>query len=77
MRKPKIAAEIGKQLRRFHQVEIPGSKEPQLWNDISKFYGKGLFANIQIIKFNIYLPTQDRIVWPTYPDWGGILFYSK
>ncbi|KAI3424538.1 uncharacterized protein J3R85_010545 [Psidium guajava] len=40
MRKPKVAAEIAKQLRKFHQVEVPGSKEPQLWNDIFKFFGK-------------------------------------
>ncbi|KAL4654032.1 hypothetical protein ACB092_01G348900 [Castanea dentata] len=40
MRKPKLAAEIAKQLRKFHKVEIPGSKEPQLWNDISKFFEK-------------------------------------
>ncbi|OMP09136.1 hypothetical protein COLO4_05782 [Corchorus olitorius] len=40
MRKPKLAAEIAKQLRRFHQVEIPGSKEPQLWVDICKFFEK-------------------------------------
>lgn len=40
MRNPKFAAEIAKELRRFHQVDIPGSKEPQLWNDISKFYEK-------------------------------------
>ncbi|MBA0661593.1 hypothetical protein Goklo_005870 [Gossypium klotzschianum] len=39
MKKPKLAAEIAKQLRRFHQVEIPGSKEPQLWVDIFKFVG--------------------------------------
>lgn len=38
MREPKLAAEIAKQLNSFHQVNIPGSKEPQLWNDISKFY---------------------------------------
>ncbi|KAK2966293.1 hypothetical protein RJ640_018104 [Escallonia rubra] len=38
MRNPKLAAEIAKQLHKFHQVEIPGSKEPQLWNDIFKFY---------------------------------------
>lgn len=42
MRKPKLAGEIAKQLHKFHQVEIPGSKEPQLWNDIFKFYAKGL-----------------------------------
>ncbi|KAI3879285.1 hypothetical protein MKX03_024260 [Papaver bracteatum] len=37
MRKPNLAAEIARQLSKFHQVEIPGSKEPQLWNDIFKF----------------------------------------
>ncbi|KAL8237009.1 hypothetical protein R6Q59_018090 [Mikania micrantha] len=37
-RKPKLAAEIAKQLHRFHQVEIPGSKEPQLWVDTFKFF---------------------------------------
>ncbi|MBA0853098.1 hypothetical protein Goshw_013426 [Gossypium schwendimanii] len=40
MRKPKLAAEIAKQLRRFHQVEIPGLKEPQLWVDMFKFFEK-------------------------------------
>ncbi|KAK9073827.1 hypothetical protein SSX86_006421 [Deinandra increscens subsp. villosa] len=38
LRKPKLAAEIAKQLNRFHQVEIPGSKSPQLWVDIFKFF---------------------------------------
>jgi ethanolamine kinase len=41
MREPGIAAEIAKQLRRFHQLDIPGSKEPQLWNDVFKFLKKG------------------------------------
>ncbi|KAG8056872.1 hypothetical protein GUJ93_ZPchr0002g25962 [Zizania palustris] len=40
MKKPRIAAEIAKELHRFHQVEIPGSKEPQLWDDIFKFLKK-------------------------------------
>ncbi|GFY99776.1 protein kinase superfamily protein [Actinidia rufa] len=40
MRQPKLAGEIAKQLCRFHQVGIPGSKEPQLWNDIFKFFQK-------------------------------------
>ncbi|XP_010541898.1 PREDICTED: probable ethanolamine kinase isoform X2 [Tarenaya hassleriana] len=40
MRKPKIAAEIAKQLRKFHEVKIPGSEEPQLWIDIFKFFEK-------------------------------------
>lgn len=40
-----LAAEIAKQLRKFHEVEIPGSKKPQLWNDISKFFEKGSFIS--------------------------------
>ncbi|KAL3643188.1 hypothetical protein CASFOL_014003 [Castilleja foliolosa] len=40
MRQPKLVAEIARQLRKFHEVEIPGSKEPQLWNDIFKFFGR-------------------------------------
>ncbi|XP_027904304.1 probable ethanolamine kinase isoform X2 [Vigna unguiculata] len=40
MREPKLAAKIAKQLQRFHDVEIPGSKEPQLWNDVWKFFEK-------------------------------------
>ncbi|XP_023745172.1 probable ethanolamine kinase [Lactuca sativa] len=40
MRNPKLAGEIAKQLNSFHQVKVPGSKEPQLWNDILKFYKK-------------------------------------
>ena len=43
MRKPKLSAEIAKQLRKFHEVVIPGSKEPQLWHDIFKFFEKGFF----------------------------------
>ncbi|XP_073317432.1 probable ethanolamine kinase [Primulina huaijiensis] len=38
MRKPKLVSKIAKQLRRFHEVGIAGSKEPQLWNDIFKFF---------------------------------------
>lgn len=37
MSNPKISAEIATQLREFHQVEVPGSREPQLWSDIFKF----------------------------------------
>uniref|UniRef100_A0A2P2KNU4 ethanolamine kinase n=1 Tax=Rhizophora mucronata TaxID=61149 RepID=A0A2P2KNU4_RHIMU len=47
MRKKKLAAEIAKQLHKFHKVEIPGSKEPQLWNDIFKFY-----ENASILQFD-------------------------
>ncbi|KAJ6824083.1 putative ethanolamine kinase [Iris pallida] len=40
MSNPKIAAEIARQLYKFHQVEVSGPKEPQLWNDIFKFLEK-------------------------------------
>ncbi|CAL5186779.1 unnamed protein product [Lathyrus oleraceus] len=40
MRDPKLVPKIAKQLKRFHHVEIPGSKEPQLWNDIWMFFEK-------------------------------------
>lgn len=40
----KIAGEIAKQLNKFHQVNVRGPKEPQLWNDIFKFYEKGYFC---------------------------------
>ncbi|XP_008784349.2 probable ethanolamine kinase [Phoenix dactylifera] len=40
MSNPKIAAEIAKQLYKFHQVDIPGSSEAQLWNDVFKFLEK-------------------------------------
>ncbi|XP_074291756.1 putative ethanolamine kinase [Silene latifolia] len=40
MREPKLIAEIAKQLRKFHEVDILGSREPQLWIDISKFFAK-------------------------------------
>lgn len=40
IREAKLGAEIAKQLRKFHEVEIPGSREPQLWIDVSKFFEK-------------------------------------
>ncbi|KAL9223996.1 hypothetical protein vseg_000073 [Gypsophila vaccaria] len=40
MREPKLVAKIAQQLRKFHEVDIPGSREPQLWIDISKFFAK-------------------------------------
>jgi ethanolamine kinase len=46
MKEPRIAAEIAKEIRRFHQVDIPGSKEPQLWDDIFKFMKKGTLPMI-------------------------------
>lgn len=51
MRNPKLAGEIAKQLNSFHQVKVPGSKEPQLWNDILKFYKKGNFFYMYIFLF--------------------------
>ncbi|CAK9147133.1 unnamed protein product [Ilex paraguariensis] len=50
MRKPKLAAEIAKQLHEFHQVEVPGSKEPQLWNDIFKFFEKASILKFDVIE---------------------------
>ncbi|KAL6655798.1 hypothetical protein ACP70R_006624 [Stipagrostis hirtigluma subsp. patula] len=47
MREPRIAAEIAKELQKFHLVDIPGSKEPQLWNDIFKFLKKA-----SVLKFD-------------------------
>lgn len=46
MRQPNVVAEIARHLRKFHEVEIPGSKEPQLWNDIFKFFKKGLHLTL-------------------------------
>ncbi|KAL1357260.1 hypothetical protein HN51_009206 [Arachis hypogaea] len=40
MREPKLAAKIANALRRFHHLEVPGSREPQLWNDVWKFFEK-------------------------------------
>ncbi|KAG9152910.1 hypothetical protein Leryth_012531 [Lithospermum erythrorhizon] len=40
MREPKVVTKIAKQLRIFHQVEIPGSKDPLLWNTILEFFGQ-------------------------------------
>ncbi|KAG6519792.1 probable ethanolamine kinase [Zingiber officinale] len=37
---PEIASEIARQLHRFHMVAVPGSTEPQLWNDLLKFLDK-------------------------------------
>lgn len=47
MSNPKIASEIARQLRKFHQVEVPGSREPQLWIDVCKFLEKA-----QTLKFD-------------------------
>jgi len=57
MREPKLAAKIAKQLQRFHDVEIPGSKEPQLWNDVWKFFEKGLlsFLSSSVVSVQFYL----------------------
>ncbi|KAJ7555911.1 hypothetical protein O6H91_05G060500 [Diphasiastrum complanatum] len=40
MSRPEIAALIAKEVRRLHETEIPGSREPQLWRDIQKFFDK-------------------------------------
>ncbi|KAF3453676.1 hypothetical protein FNV43_RR04117 [Rhamnella rubrinervis] len=47
MRTPKLAAEIAKQLRKFHEVEVPISREPLLWIDLVKFFEKA-----SVLQFN-------------------------
>ncbi|CAL9047399.1 probable ethanolamine kinase [Musa acuminata AAA Group] len=47
MSDPKIAFKIARQLRQFHKVAIPGSKEPQLWNDIFKFLDEAAALKIE------------------------------
>lgn len=42
MGKPELAKLIAVEVRRLHGLEIPGSKEPQLWQDIYKFSDKGI-----------------------------------
>ncbi|KAK1282636.1 hypothetical protein QJS10_CPB22g01152 [Acorus calamus] len=37
MSKPKLATKIARQLHKFHEVDVPGSREPQLWSDMFKF----------------------------------------
>jgi len=38
---PELAQLTAVEVRRLHGLEIPGSKEPQLWHDIYKFIDKG------------------------------------
>lgn len=54
MREPKLAAEIAKQLHKFHQVEVPGSKEPQLWNDTFKFFKQGQGFSFPLLAYDLY-----------------------
>lgn len=58
MRDPKLVPKIAKQFQRFHHVEIPGSKEPLLWNDIWKFFEKGSFffpvTNVIFVHFSFF-----------------------
>ncbi|KAG0553684.1 hypothetical protein M758_12G030800 [Ceratodon purpureus] len=37
MAKPEMAKLIAMEVRRLHELEVPGSKEPQLWHDLYKF----------------------------------------
>lgn len=46
---PKLAAHIAKELRRLHDTEVPGSREPQLWVDIAKFVEEGLSSLMEIL----------------------------
>lgn len=40
MTTPRLAALIAKEVRRLHEVNIPGSKNAQLWTDLSKLLDK-------------------------------------
>jgi len=52
MRDPKVSAEIAKQLGRFYEMEVPGSKQPQLWIEVSKFFDKGLYLRNSMHKYS-------------------------
>lgn len=55
MGKPELAKLIAMEVRRLHELEIPGSKEPQLWNDIYKFIDKGIGRSWQSTRVNVVL----------------------
>lgn len=42
MGKPELAKLTAVEVRRLHELEIPGSQEPLLWQDIYKFIDKGI-----------------------------------
>jgi ethanolamine kinase len=42
MAKLEVAAPIAAEVQRLHGLDIPGTKEPQVWHDIFKFINKGL-----------------------------------
>lgn len=69
MRQPKIAAEIAKELGKFHKVNIPGPKEPQLWVDILKFFEKGFF-------FFFFLASAFRVLAISYTNPMSVLYLS-
>ncbi|KAI3721548.1 hypothetical protein L2E82_32564 [Cichorium intybus] len=65
IRNPKFPAEIANQLNSFHQVNVPGSKEPQLWDDILKFFKK----DIEVLRFEITsMIMRDMVVTTPYKD---------
>ncbi|KAJ4891095.1 putative ethanolamine kinase [Raphanus sativus] len=68
MRQPKIAAEIAKELGKFHKVNIPGPKEPQLWVDILKFFEKGFFF--------FFLASAFRVLAISYTNPMSVLYLS-
>ena len=43
---PRLAALIAKELRRLHEMDVPGSKDAQLWSDLSKLLDKGRLCNV-------------------------------
>lgn len=51
MGKPELAKLIAVEVRRLHGLEIPGSKEPQLWHDIYKFIDKGIVSDYRLLSY--------------------------
>ncbi len=48
MAKLELAAPIPVEVQRLHGLDIPGSKEPQVWHDIFKSINKGLTTTFYV-----------------------------
>ena len=77
MRQPKIAAEIAKELGKFHKVNIPGPKEPQLWVDILKFFEKGFFFIFLLLLYSVGYISYKPIILVRYLYLQPLLLPSR
>ena len=50
MGKPELAKLTAVEVRRLHELEIPGSQEPLLWQDIYKFIDKGILLGSSFLQ---------------------------